>query len=70
MMVANITLKNNEGEQIACTNIDSSGYYDFTCEGFVENAWAMADQMAANLSGDQGYLIHMNIYLDLTDENR
>jgi hypothetical protein len=67
MMVANITLKNNEGEQIACMTIDSSAYYDFTCEGFAENAWSMADQMAANLSADQGYLIDMNIQLDLRD---
>ena len=67
MMLANITLKNNEGKRVAYLTIDSSGYYDFTCEGFVENAWSMADQMAANLSADQGYLIDMNLQLDLRD---
>jgi len=41
-MTASISLRNHNDDQIAFCHIDTDGYQDFTCEGFVEKAWDMA----------------------------
>ena len=66
-MTASISLRNYNDEQIAFCQIDSNSYEDFSCEGFVQKAWAMADKMAAELSESDEWRVTMNIDLDVRD---
>jgi len=66
-MTASISLRNHNDDQIAFCHIDTDGYQDFTCEGFVEKAWDMADKMSSTLSESDEFKITMTIDLDLRD---
>ena len=66
-MTASISLRNHNDEQIAFCHIDADSYQDFTCEGFVEKAWAMADKMAAELSESDEWRVIVTIDLDVRD---
>jgi|TARA_R110002124_G_scaffold210999_1_gene377376 hypothetical protein len=66
-MTASISLRDYNDEQIAFCHIDSNSYEDFSCEGFVQKAWAMADKMAAELSESDEWRVTMNIDLDVRD---
>ena len=66
-MTASISLRNHNDEQIAFCHIDSDSYQDFSCEGFVEKAWSMADKMAAELSESDEWRVIVTIDLDVRD---
>mgnify|MGYP003653590465 FL=1 len=66
-MTASISLRNYNDEQIAFCHIDSDSYEDFSCEGFVQKAWAMADKMAAGLSESDDWRLIVTIDLDVRD---
>ena len=66
-MTATISLRDQKNEQIAFCHIDADSYQDFTCEGFVERAWALADKMAAGLSESDDWRLVVTIDLDVRD---
>ena len=66
-MTASISLRNYNDEQKAFCHIDTDSYQDFTCEGFVEKAWDLADKMSSGLSESDEFRILMPIDLDLRD---
>jgi len=66
-MIATVKLMNFNDNEIAEIKINSEAYFDFTCEGFVEKAWAIADKMAAELSESDEWRLTMTVDLDLRD---
>jgi|TARA_R110002153_G_scaffold249570_1_gene405961 hypothetical protein len=66
-MTTSISLRNYNDEQVAYCHIDSDSYEDFSCEGFVQKSWAMADKMAAGLSESDDWRLIVTIDLDVRD---
>ena len=66
-MIATVKLMNFNDNEIAEIKINSEAYFDFTCEGFVEKAWAIADKMAAELSESDEWRLTMTVDLDCRD---